>query len=504
MKGFVLLIAALIFTIFIVIKYVDYSSIIKLFMIPVQNDEAIEITSNYKNRIDVDLIAEGLSLPTSMTFIGNNSILVLEKDRGNVRLISNGILQKEPIYTLKNISNEKEQGLLGIAATIDKFVPNNIIPFENPNFHLTKHQSISINSSPSFVTQSTNKPVYKIYLYVTEKTVPPSTSENDTKEYLSNITTTQNRVYEYDWFGPGQGYLTNPNLLLELPSGPDPYHNGGKMHIDRQDNLYIVIGDLVTINNTLQNYPGGKNKSISMPNNSSVIFRINPLAESMVPTDNPFYSYYHNSTSLDSTKLYYSYGIRNGFGLDTDPVTGKLWNTENGENNYDEINLVQPGFNSGWSKIMGPINRNNNTLLSDLIMLNGSHYSDPEFSWRFPVGVTDIEFLESSKLGKDLENNIFVGDINNGNLYLFKVNSTRSGIDVQNSSFTGEKENENGLQDLVADNKNELEKIIFAKNFEGRITDIETGTDGSLYILTYFDGRIYRISAATATATAGK
>lgn len=257
--------------------------------------------------------------------------------------------------------------------------------------------------------------------------------------------------------------------------------------------ICIIIGDLVTINNTLQNYPGGKDKSISAPNNSSVIIRINPLSESIIPNDNPFYSYYDNNTTLHSMKLYYSYGIRNGFGLDTDPLTGKLWDTENGESNYDEINLVQPGSNSGWNKIMGPFGRSNNTLLSDLVLLNGSHYSDPEFSWRVPVGVTDIEFLESSHFGNDLENNIFVGDINNGNVYLFKVNSNRTGIDLQKSIFTSEKEK--GLQDLVADNKNELEKIIFAKNFEGRITDIETGTDGSLYILTYFDGRIYKISA---------
>ena len=466
-------------------------------MIPsFQDNESIKINPNYKNRINVDLIVEGLSFPTSMTFVDNNSILVLEKDRGNVRLISNGILQKEPIYTVKNISNEKEQGLLGIAATLDKSVPNNKIPFEDPNFRLPESQNSSINSSSAFVTQFTNGSAYKIYLYVTEKTIPSHKNDSNIKQqYLSN-TTTQNRVYQYDWFGPGEGDLSNPNLLLELPSGPDPYHIGGKMHMDKQNNLYIIIGDLVTINNTLQNYPGGNNKSMSIPNNSSVIFRINPLNESMVPTDNPFYSYYYNNTNLDSAKFYYSYGIRNGFGLDTDPITGKLWNTENGENNYDEINLIQPGFNSGWSKIMGPINRNNDTLLSDLIMLNGSHYSDPEFSWRLPVGVTDIEFLKSSKLGKDLENNIFVGDINNGNLYLFKVNSNRSGIDVHYSLVTSEKENEKGLQDLVADNKNELEKIIFAKDFKGRITDIETGTDGSLYILTYFDGRIYRISAA--------
>jgi aldose sugar dehydrogenase len=124
--------------------------------------------------------------------------------------------------------------------------------------------------------------------------------------------------------------------------------------------------------------------------------------------------------------------------------------------------------------------------------LNGSHYSDPEFSWRVPVGVTDIEFLDSSLLGDDLENNIFVGDINNGNLYFFKIDSNRSGIDINNSVL--DQGNERGLEDLVVDNKDELEKIIFAKGFDGRITDIETGPDGNLYILTYFDGSIYRIT----------
>src|SRR5215217_8832036 len=51
--------------------------------------------------------------------------------------------------------------------------------------------------------------------------------------------------------------------------------------------------------------------------------------------------------------LYYAYGIRNSFGLDFDPVTGTLWDTENGPSFGDEINLVKPGFNSGWASIQG-------------------------------------------------------------------------------------------------------------------------------------------------------
>ena len=51
--------------------------------------------------------------------------------------------------------------------------------------------------------------------------------------------------------------------------------------------------------------------------------------------------------------LYYACGIRNSFGLDFDPVTGNLWDTENGPDFGDEINLVNQGFNSGWEQVQG-------------------------------------------------------------------------------------------------------------------------------------------------------
>ncbi len=208
------------------------------------------------------------------------------------------------------------------------------------------------------------------------------------------------------------------------------------------------------------------------------------------PKDNPFYKYYNYDSNLKSLSYYYAYGIRNSFGFDFDPMTAKLWDTENGEDKYDEINIVEPGFNSGWYKIMGPLSRNNESgIIAELVKFNGSIYSDPIFSWFNPIGITDIEFFKSSKFGKEFENNIFVGDINNGNLYFFKVNSTRSGIDT--SKF---RDKSGSLSDMVVDNKTELEKVIFANGFDGRITDIETGSDGNLYVLTYFDGKIYRIS----------
>ena len=64
--------------------------------------------------LQAEIFVEGLSFPTSMSFIDNNNILVLEKEEGTVRLISNGILQEQPVLKVDVISNN-ERGLLGIA-----------------------------------------------------------------------------------------------------------------------------------------------------------------------------------------------------------------------------------------------------------------------------------------------------------------------------------------------------------------------------------------------------
>jgi glucose/arabinose dehydrogenase len=269
-------------------------------------------------------------------------------------------------------------------------------------------------------------------------------------------------------------------LILDLPGDPGPFHNGGKIAIGPRDgHLYAVIGDVNAGGGILDNEIQGRD-----PDDKSVVLRVNRETGLPVP-DNPFYSY---SGEMEKLRKYYAYGIRNSFGMDFDPVTGKLWITENGPDKYDEINIVEPGFNSGWHKIIGPISRSNMTLENnDLISFNGSKYVDPVFSWYAPIGITDIEFFNSATLGEKYENDVFVGDINNGNLYFFTVNKERNGFELDNE-----------LSDLVADPVGddilgEVSRIMIGENF-GRITDIETGPDGHLYILSYEGGKIYRIT----------
>jgi glucose/arabinose dehydrogenase len=382
--------------------------------------------------LNVQAVVEGLSSPTSMIFLDNNNILVLEKE-GNVRLVTNDILQEQPVLQIP-VNTTDERGLLGIAISTDSNSPN------KPN----------------------------IFLYYTEGDP------------------IRNRIYKYQWNGET---LINPALILDLPADPGPVHNGGKIVIGPDGYLYAVIGDL-NHRGQLQNFPDGQ-----PPDDTASIFRINPEDGSAAP-GNPFVS----SGKDDGMSKYYAYGIRNSFGMDFDPLTGNLWDTENGPVHYDEINLVRPGFNSGWYTVLGPISLTGKTE-DDLVNFPGSHYADPLFSWADTVAPTDIEFFSSSKLGDEYANNIFVGDIRMGNLYFFEVNENRDGIVLDTA------QQKSGLSDLVVNSEKELSLVTFGRDFGG-ITDIETGPDGFLYVLSYYkeiespflnltsnnNGTIYRIN----------
>jgi glucose/arabinose dehydrogenase len=268
---------------------------------------------------------------------------------------------------------------------------------------------------------------------------------------------TRHRVYKYDL---QEGSLVNKQMILDLPGTPGPNHDGGKI-IAHDGHLYVVIGDL-NRDGKLQNYPDGPE-----PDDTSVILKVDYDGQ---PAANVLASY----------PAYYAYGIRNSFGLAFDPVSGTLWMTENGPDRYDEINIVQPGFNSGWERIMGPASRSSEGEES-LVMLEGAHYADPAFSWERSRGITDIEFLDSDALG-DYANNVFIGDINGGVLYYFVVNEGRDGLVL-----------EGDLSDLVGDG-DEPSQATLGTGFQG-ITDIETGPGGYLYILSY-SGNLYRLVPA--------
>jgi glucose/arabinose dehydrogenase len=390
-------------------------------------------------KLKIEVVTSGLERPTSMAFLGPNDILVLEKNKGTVQRIINGTELPEPLLDF-NVGNLRERGLVGIA--------------------------VAAKNENGFTNGTTNAgDGTHVFLYLTES----KNGDTYKAEPLSN------HLYRYDL---ENNKLVNPKLLLELPLTSRSIHNGGIVLIGPDNNVYTVVGDLEgqtkKTSTKAQNYIDGPD-----PDGRAGILRMTQKGEPV------------NDTGILGDKhpldLYYAYGIRNSFGMDFDPITGRLWDTENGPSYGDEINLVEPGFNSGWKAIAGNLNSSNvvgTGVARTLEDFNGKgKYSDPEYEWSETVGPTALKFLNSDKLGTKYENDMFVGDFDNGNIYHFKLNKVRTKLNLDSP-----------LEGTLN------EKVIFARGFSqytappyGGITDIEVGPDGYLYIVSYGQGKIFRI-----------
>jgi glucose/arabinose dehydrogenase len=330
------------------------------------------------------------------------------------------------------------------------------------------------------VSKNTSGSTY-VFLYFTESSTRGDSSSTEFVEKGKKIEPAGNHLYRYELIN---GTLVNPKLLLDLPATPGPIHHGGELIIGPDNALYVVIGDIegyseLNSSTKAQNYQNG-----TEPDGRSGILRVTQNGElvngkSILGDEHPL-------------NLYYAYGIRNSFGMDFDPLTGKLWDTENGPDYGDEINHVDPGFNSGWDVVQGIWEREGG-LAGDialnpegLIDFDGKgKYSAPEFIWYYTVGPTALKFLNSAKLGKQYENDMFVGDINFGRIYHFGLNKDRTYLMLNGS-----------LADRIANSTNELQDVIFGQGFGG-ITDIEVGPDGYIYIVSIDKNTIFRIVPRT-------
>ena len=276
-----------------------------------------------------------------------------------------------------------------------------------------------------------------VYLYFTE-------AKTDGDKSLGN------KIYKYEWNGNS---LLNPILLNELPS--NIIHNGGAMVTGLDNQVYAVIGDT------------GKYGPLQ-----------NKLLENLFPPDTLDYMDTSVILRVDPEGPYQAMGIRNSFGLAIDPVTGNLWATENGDDNFDEINLVSDKFNSGWNKIMGPATESE---LDNLPNYEDYIYDEPEFSWEEVVAPTGLNFGKFQEIS-NYNDSLFVGDCNTGNLYKFELNQDRDGFEFSTSS----------LQDNVINKNESMDELIIGTGF-GCVTDIERGSDGFLYVVSLSEGTIFRI-----------
>jgi aldose sugar dehydrogenase len=447
---------------------ISWSIISEYFVQGTLNHVAIAIDSKYPelplsspkgpiindHQFKAEIVFKGLRYSTSMVFLGPNDILVAEKDSGTVRRIVNETMLQQPLLDV-NVATYGHRGMLGIA------VDSSLLKNGSGEWHTT---GIATPTIPTYV-----------FLYYTEAQGQDGDDITKGKELVGN------RLYRYELIN---NKLVNPKLLVDLPATPGAIGIGGKVMVGPDNNVYVTIGDV--------GIDGHDTKAQNVQNGldadgTSGILRISKDGSAILP------AVLGNKFPLN---LYYSYGIWNSFGIDFDPVTGNLWDTENGLIFGDEINLVEPGFNSGYNKIDGiwlrgyPKDQTEKHIAPrhphDLVDFGGKGaYHIPQFTWFGSVGPTGITFFNSNKMGFQYENGIFVGDIINGNIYHFRLAPNRTGLLLP----TGP------LEDRVVNSSDTLDGIIFGRGFGG-ITDIKVGPDdGYLYVLTFdsSQGTIFRI-----------
>ena len=431
-------------------------------------DEITLLDPNLK----LELVTSGLDFPTTMAFLGPDDFLILEKS-GAVKRVTNGKVLDKPLLQI-DVSVKDERGLLGIAVNEKKK--------ENANGTSITNKDLSHN-------------VFLYYVACKEKNAD-----------------CENQIYRYD-LDNKNNVLVNPKLLLSIPSFPDPAHIGGIIDIGSDNNLYVTVGNF---QHTIPDEPY-KTKAQNFENGEPVDGRAGILRITQDGKPVGTEGILGNEYPLN---LYYAYGVKNSFGIDFDPVTGKLWLTENGPKYGDEINLVEPGFNSGSDKIFGiwKVNDEGKKLKTagsqggegeeqegkeegneyvtvvgdnpkDLVYFNGKgHYRSPEFTWDKSVAPTALLFLDSDKLGSQYQNDMFVGSVDNGRIFHFDLNDNRDGLLLKGN-----------LTDKIATDMTEYRDILFAEGFS-IITDLKEGPDGYLYVVSGLKqsksenlGAVYRI-----------
>jgi aldose sugar dehydrogenase len=475
--------------------------------------------------LSVRTLVGGFITPIGLAFLSDDEWLVIEKNTGQVRLVEDGVIGATVLDLAVN--NFQERGLLGIALHPD-FTENNFVYL---------FWSCKAPAPPA------ENPFVPTLIECADTPELGADSEEALEAPLLG-----NRVDRFVW-DAGSSTLTFDQNLIKLRSfqhdaAPTPpnqgdeeqpargNHDGGIIRFGPDGKLYVMFGD-VGRRGQLQNLPSGPTETglgDTVPDDqfggpepdnahfTGVILRLND--DGSTPSDNPFFAAGEEIGGEVGANIQriFAYGVRNSFGMAFDPLSGNLWDQENGEDAFDEINLVEPGMNSGWIQIIGPADRvaqfkeiETTSLhhedfpnlqqfrwgperiadtpaeaLARLFVLPGSHYSDPEFSWKHVLAPAAIGFLDSRALGPQFYGDLFVG---------FSVNDDELGGGLMRFELTGNRRKITG--DIVADNDTfhdpkGSETRIVGRDF-GIVTDIQTAPNGNLLCISLDTGNIYEV-----------
>ena len=344
-------------------------------------------------------VLEGLRRPWSMAFISENEVLISQKEAALVRVD----LVTKTRTAIKGYPADLEDSLGGFGDNTGKF---------------------EVLLDPGFTT---NK---YIYLSYAAKSAEGRTTKI-VRAVLDNDSLQQVKT-----------------LFVAAPYTFERVHYGGGMMFGNDGKLYFTIGERLFNEKDEPELPIAQN----VEDRRGKIYRINP--DGTIPKDNPGFG-------PKAIPGLYAMGIRAAQGLTMEPGSGKIWFSEHGTHQGDEINILSAGMNYGW-----PMKTTGKYRFAEFAPkpIPGNSYTDPVWSWLQTVAPTGLYFYSGNEFAA-WKGNLLVGGLSKGSLWRLVI----------------ENETIKSVEELFPDDRVRIRKVI-------------QSPAGKLYILTdEVDGKLIQV-----------
>lgn len=261
-----------------------------------------------------------------------------------------------------------------------------------------------------------NPYVYMHYTYI-DSTVTGEFDRRGNPNYV------RSKLERYKYSSQEDTLIDPEPILPEIPGFRA--HNGSRLTISDDNKLLFAIGDVANSQNA--------QTELALPGK---VLRMN--LDGSVPDDNPIPGSY-----------FFTMGHRNPQGLVA--ANGKIYSSEHGPDNDDEINLIKPGSNYGWPFVEGYCDKENEMLFCDSVTV-----SEPIYAWTPTIAPAGLDYYNHSAI-PEWKNNLMLTTLKGRALWLFELDNT------------GEK--------IVN------ERIYLQKQF-GRLRDLCVSSTGDVYVIT--------------------
>lgn len=250
-----------------------------------------------------------------------------------------------------------------------------------------------------------------------------------------------NRIVRFDASGD---IGTDETVIYQFSSPSEWLHIGGTIAFGTDGKLYLSVGD-----------NGAPDNAQDLSNLFGKILRFNK--DGSIPSDNPYVGQAGKATEI------WAYGLRNPFRFQVDSISGRIYVGDVGQDEWEEINLVSKGDNFGWPTCEGACS---NPAFTDPFYAFEHHEEGVE---NHDSAVVAGPVYRESMFPADYVGDLFFGDYSKGFI-------KRLGLDIDG--------NYEGVYDFEPE--------------AGTVVDIKIAPDGSLYYLTIYPGKLFRVTFSSA------